>query len=68
MGSKFDYRDVKTLDRLATENKCHCDCGCTKQDDDMSGSPLQCDDCDNGTHWDEKKCTYVDYNTGEESA
>lgn len=40
---------------------CKCDCECTKEDDNMSGDPLQCDDCDHGIHWDKSKNRYVDY-------
>jgi hypothetical protein len=43
------------------EIKCECDCGCTKQDDTASGDPKQCDDCDNGIHWDGVKGRYVQY-------
>jgi len=46
---------------------CNCDCGCKKEDDNMDGDPLQCDDCDHGIHWDEIKHKYVDYETGETS-
>ena len=65
--------DKDRLDEHITGNygedqipQCNCDCGCTKRDDDMSGNPLQCDDCDNGIHWDEKNHRYVEY--GEETS
>ena len=38
--------------------KCNCDCDCSK-DNDREQS--QCDDCDNGIHWDGIKGKYVDY-------
>jgi hypothetical protein len=41
--------------------RCKCDCGCGKDDDNMSGDPLQCDDCDHGIHYNEKTGKYVDY-------
>ena len=44
-----------------SENKCQCDCDCSKTDDNMSGNPLQCDDCDNGIHWDSLHKRYVNY-------
>ena len=40
------------------EFKCVCDCGCFKENDRADD---QCDDCDNGTHWDGIKHAYVNY-------
>lgn len=40
------------------EFKCACDCGCFKEND-RAGE--QCEDCDNGIHWDEIKKIYVNY-------
>ena len=42
---------------------CECDCGCTKDSEDQHA---QCDDCDNGIHWDENKKIYVDYEEDKE--
>lgn len=42
------------------EFRCHCDCGCDKEDP-VSGDPKQCNDCDNGIHWDVLKKKYVNY-------
>ena len=41
-----------------SEFKCVCDCGCSKNNDRADD---QCDDCDNGIHWDEIKKVYVRY-------
>lgn len=38
--------------------KCECDCGCKKPNESMDG---QCDDCDNGTHYDDLNKVYVNY-------
>jgi len=43
---------------MTDEFKCNCDCDCNKPND-REGE--QCEDCDNGTHWDEIKKVYVDY-------
>lgn len=46
--------------KVVEEAKCHCDCGCTKETDEIQ-TDQQCDDCDNGIHWDEIKKKYVTY-------
>lgn len=38
--------------------KCNCDCGCLKDNDRHDE---QCDDCDNGIHYDDINHVYVDY-------
>lgn len=40
------------------EMQCNCDCDCTKENDREND---QCDDCDNGTHWDGLRNNYVVY-------
>ena len=43
---------------------CNCDCDCRKEMNgavDPYSSLDQCDDCDNGIHWDEIKKIYVNY-------
>lgn len=40
---------------------CQCDCDCIKEDDLMTGDPMQCDDCDNGIHWNKAKKVYEKY-------
>lgn len=40
------------------EGKCVCDCGCSKPDDRLDS---QCEDCDNGIHWNEVLGKYVNY-------
>ena len=37
---------------------CICDCECSKDNDRPND---QCDDCDNGIHWDKIKKKYVNY-------
>lgn len=37
---------------------CDCDCGCFKPNDRENE---QCDDCDNGTHYDDINKVYVNY-------
>jgi len=44
--------------------KCICDCGCFKVD---NFPDEQCEDCDDGIHYDELKDVYVDYNEEEEN-
>jgi len=39
--------------------QCNCDCGCKKPNDRPDE---QCDDCDNGIHWDWIHSRYVNYN------
>jgi len=43
---------------------CVCDCGCFKPND-REGE--QCDDCDNGIHYDDINKVYVNYNEDEEN-
>ena len=46
------------------EYKCDCDCECSKEMKDARnpGTSLnQCDDCDNGIHWDRIRKIYVNY-------
>lgn len=38
---------------------CQCDCDCSKVDESCQGG--QCNDCDNGIHWDSLKNQYVNY-------
>ena len=42
---------------------CDCDCGCQKENDREEND--QCDDCDNGIHWDDNKKRYVNYDEDE---
>ena len=42
--------------------KCGCDCGCLKENDIEHE---QCNDCDNGIHYDEIRKKYLGYETGE---
>lgn len=41
---------------------CNCDCDCSKENDRENS---QCDDCDNGIHWDEIHKIYVNYEDDE---
>ncbi len=38
---------------------CCCDCECQKDTNELEAE--QCDDCDNGIHWDKINKVYVDY-------
>ena len=41
---------------------CSCDCECKKESD---GVGCQCEDCDNGIHYDHIRKVYIEYETGE---
>lgn len=71
----MSYEEAKKITEFQKQSSgpCKCDCGCTKFNDMTRNagffvSAEQCKDCDDGIHWDEKRCTYVDYDTGEECA
>jgi len=49
----FHVSDDTTPDFL-----CNCDCECSKEND---REHEQCDDCDNGIHWDGLRKRYVNY-------
>ncbi len=52
----------KALEELESF-KCNCDCECSKENDRADD---QCDDCDNGIHWDNIRKIFVNYEEEEE--
>ena len=51
------------MEKQTIQIKCICDCGCQKEADRKQE---QCEDCDNGTHYDDINKVYVDYNVEEQ--
>lgn len=60
MQKKSNVRNI-TMGQEASEMKCNCDCECKKSVDEKG----QCEDCDNGIHYDHIRKVYVNYDTGE---
>jgi len=47
---------------IKSDYVCNCDCECSKENDRPDN---QCDDCDNGTHYDNIRKIYVNYEEDE---
>jgi len=68
---KITWEDTDQVDPInyqveeVVKDSCCCDCGCNKTDN-MQAAGEQCDDCDNGTHWDNRNGKYVNYEEQEE--
>lgn len=46
--------------------QCNCDCECSKEtNEEFVDRDTQCDDCDNGIHWDNIRKKYVNYEESE---